>query len=347
MRMKSLGRTGIAISEICLGTMTWGEQNTEAQAFEQMDFSVDAGVNFFDTAEMYPTNPIRRETAGRTEEIIGNWLKARGKRDGIVIATKIVGKGNKTLRDGGPADGATMRLALEASLKRLGTDHVDLYQIHWPNRGSYHFRQNWGFTPSRQDRAQALDNLTDIVTTAGALVKEGKIRALGVSNDSAWGIAKMLEIAKETGGARVASVQNEYNLLDRKFDLDLAELVHHEEVSLLAFSPLATGILTGKYMDGVLPQGSRRTLTPDLGGRWQEHVEAPSRAYVELARAHGLDPAQMALAFALARPFMGSVIIGATTMEQLKTNLGAAGMTLSADLMAEINTIHRRYPQPI
>ena len=347
MKMKTLGRTGIAISEICLGTMTWGEQNTQAQAFEQMDFAADAGVNFFDTAEMYPTNPLRRETAGRTEEIIGAWLKDRGKRDDIVLATKIVGKGNRTVRDGGPADGASMRVALDASLKRLGTGHIDLYQIHWPNRGSYHFRQNWKFDASRQDRQQVLDNLADIVTTAGALVKEGKIRALGVSNDSAWGIAKMLEVAGSSGGARVASVQNDYNLLDRKFDLDLAELAHHEEVSLLAYSPLATGILTGKYLDGAVPEGSRRSITADLGGRWQEHVEAPMRAYVELARSHGLDPAQMALAFALSRPFMGSVIIGATTMAQLKTNLGAADVTLSKEVLDGIQAIHRQYPLAI
>ena len=261
MKMNPLGRTGIAISEICLGTMTWGEQNSEADGHAQMDHAVEQGINFFDTAEMYPTNPIRAETAGRTEEIIGSWLKARGRRDDIVIATKIVGKGNKTVRDGAPANALTIREAVENSLKRLGTDHIDLYQIHWPNRGSYHFRQNWAYAPWKQDKAQALADLEETVATADALVKEGKIRALGVSNDTVWGVAKMLEIAERSGGPRVASVQNEYNLMCRLFDTDWAELSHHEDVGLLTYSPLAAGILTGKYLDGAIPAGSRRSIT--------------------------------------------------------------------------------------
>lgn len=346
MKMNSLGRTGIAVSEICLGTMTWGEQNTEAEAHAQMDHAVEQGINFFDTAEMYPTNPLRAETAGRTEEIIGSWLKARGRRDDIVLATKIVGKGNKTVRDGEPANAKTLREAVEKSLKRLGTDHIDLYQIHWPNRGSYHFRQNWTFSPWKQDRAQALAELEETVATAGDMVKEGKLRALGVSNDSVWGVAKMLEIAERSGGARVASVQNEYNLMCRLFDTDWAELSHHEDVGLLAYSPLAAGILSGKYLDGAVPAGSRRSITENLGGRWQEHAVPAMEAYVKLARDSGLDPAQMALAWCLTRPFMTSVIIGATSMEQLKTNIGAKDVTLGADVLEAITAIHRRYPMP-
>ncbi|PHP68236.1 aldo/keto reductase [Zhengella mangrovi] len=346
MKMNSLGRTGIAVSEICLGTMTWGEQNTEAEAHAQMDHAVEQGINFFDTAEMYPTNPLRAETAGRTEEIIGSWLKARGRRDDIVLATKIVGKGNRTVRDGEPANAKTLREAVEKSLKRLGTDHIDLYQIHWPNRGSYHFRQNWTFSPWQQDRAQALADLEETVATAGDMVKEGKLRALGVSNDSVWGVAKMLEIAERSGGARVASVQNEYNLMCRLFDTDWAELSHHEDVGLLAYSPLAAGILSGKYLDGAVPAGSRRSITENLGGRWQEHAVPAMEAYVRLARDSGLDPAQMALAWCLTRPFMTSVIIGATSMEQLKTNIGAKDVTLGADVLEAIAAIHRRYPMP-
>ena len=346
MKMNPLGRTGIAISEICLGTMTWGEQNSEADGHAQMDHAVEQGINFFDTAEMYPTNPIRAETAGRTEEIIGSWLKARGRRDDIVIATKIVGKGNKTVRDGAPANALTIREAVENSLKRLGTDHIDLYQIHWPNRGSYHFRQNWAYAPWKQDKAQAQADLEETVATADALVKEGKIRALGVSNDTVWGVAKMLEIAERSGGPRVASVQNEYNLMCRLFDTDWAELSHHEDVGLLTYSPLAAGILTGKYLDGAIPAGSRRSITDNLGGRWQAHAIPAMEAYVGLARECGLDPAQMALAWCLAKPFMASVIIGATSMEQLKTNIAAKDVTLGADVLERIDAIHRHYPMP-
>ncbi|MBA89400.1 MAG: aldo/keto reductase [Phyllobacteriaceae bacterium] len=346
MKMKPLGRTGIAVSEICLGTMTWGEQNSEAEAHAQMDHAVSAGITFLDTAEMYPTNPIRAETAGRTEEFIGSWLKARGKRDDIVIASKIVGQGNKTVRDGEPANAKTLREAVEKSLARLGTDYIDLYQIHWPNRGSYHFRQNWTFKPWKQDKAQALADLEEIVGTAGDLIREGKLRALGVSNDSVWGVAKMLDIAEKDGGARVASVQNEYNLMCRLFDTDWAEFSHHEDVGLLAYSPLATGILTGKYMNDVVPAGSRRSITENLGGRWQEHAIPAMEAYVGLARENSLDPAQMALAWCLQRPFMTSVIIGATSMEQLRTNIGARDVVLGEDVLERIEAIHRRYPVP-
>jgi len=272
MKMNKLGRTGIAVSEICLGTMTWGVQNTEAEAHAQMDHAVAEGVNFFDTAEMYPTNPKTAETQGRTEEYIGTWFRKSGRRGDVVLASKITGDGVDWIRDGGPITAAAIREAVAGSLKRLKTDYIDLYQLHWPNRGSYHFRKSWNYDPSGQDTGKALEDTYEILETLSGLVKEGKIRAIGLSNDTAWGTMQFLDMAAKHGFPRVASIQNEYNLLCRYFDLDLAEVAHHEDVGLLAFSPLAGGLLTGKYQGGALPKGSRRTLTPDLGGRYTPHV---------------------------------------------------------------------------
>ncbi|RWX75883.1 aldo/keto reductase [Neorhizobium lilium] len=347
MKYRKLGRTDLSVSEICLGTMTWGTQNTEAEAHEQMDFAVEKGVNFFDTAELYPTTPVSAETYGRTEEIIGSWFKKTGKRDDIVLASKIAGSGRSHIRDGQDITPQTMREAVDASLRRLQTDRIDLYQIHWPNRGHYHFRGAWGFDASTQDRTQAAADILQILETAGELVKEGKIGTLGLSNETAWGTLKYLRTSDEKSLPRVASIQNEYNLLYRVFDLDMAEVAHHEDVGLLAYSPLAAGLLTGKYLDGSRPAGSRGTINQDLGGRLQPLQEPAVKAYQVLAAEHGLDFGQMALAFCLTRPFMASVIIGATTMEQLKTDIAAADVTLSADVMNAIAKIHRQYPMPI
>ncbi|WP_275790126.1 aldo/keto reductase [Pararhizobium gei] len=347
MKFKTLGRSGIAVSEICLGTMTWGSQNSELEAHEQMDHALEKGVNFLDTAELYPVTPLSAETQGLTEVYIGTWLRKRARRDDVVIATKVAGPGRPYIRGGSPASPATMRIALEDSLKRLQTDYVDLYQIHWPNRGHYHFRNAWTYDPSGQDRTAVADELLALLETLGDFVKAGKVRAIGVSNDTAWGIMKMLTFAERHSLPRLASVQNEYNLLYRSFDLDLAEVSHHEEVGLLAYSPLAAGLMSGKYLDGARPQGSRLTINGNLGGRYTEYQEQAVRAYVDLAQVHGLDPAQMQLAFSLTRPFMTSVIIGATSMEQLKLNIGAADVTLSADVMAEIGKLHRQFPAPI
>jgi aryl-alcohol dehydrogenase-like predicted oxidoreductase len=346
MQMNRLGDSDLMVSRLTLGTMTWGSQNSAEEAFAQIDAALDHGVNMLDTAEMYPTTPLTRETAGRTEEIVGEWLARSGRRGDILIATKITGEGNHSVRGGEPITPATLRAALEGSLRRLGTDVIDLYQLHWPNRGSYHFRKHWAFAPESQPRDLDEDFLA-ILRTLDAFRAEGKIRHIGVSNESAWGTGRFLHLAERHGLPRMVSIQNEYSLICRMFDTDLAELCHHEGVGLLAFSPLAAGLLTGKYHGGARPEGSRATIIETLGGRITEHVDAPVAAYVALAREHGLDPAQMAIAFAAERPFMASVIIGATTMEQLRTDLGAADLALSEEVRAGIAAIRRRHPMPL
>jgi aryl-alcohol dehydrogenase-like predicted oxidoreductase len=345
MKTLTLGKTGLTVSEICLGTMTWGTQNTEAEGHAQADMALEHGATFWDTAEMYPVNPVRADTVGRTEEIIGTWLAARGGRDRLVIATKVTGKG-QIVRPGQPITGATMRAAVEASLRRLQTDYIDLYQLHWPNRGSYHFRQAWDYAPEGIDKAAETASMTEILTTAQALVAEGKIRAIGLSNESVWGAARWLHLADSLGLPRMATVQNEYSLLCRQFDTDWAELSVIEDMPLLAFSPLATGLLSGKYAGDVIPDGSRRSLNPELGGRVTPQVFPAVAAYLGIAARHGLDPCQMAIAFCRTRPFTTIPIIGATTLEQLKTNLGAAELALSPGVLAEIAETHRAFPAP-
>jgi aryl-alcohol dehydrogenase-like predicted oxidoreductase len=347
MKYNPLGRTGISVSEICLGTMTWGSQNSEQDAHDQLDYAFSQGVNFIDTAELYPTTPLSPETYGDTERFIGSWMKARGNRDRVVLATKVAGPGRPYIRGGEPMSRAGILDAVDNSLSRLKTDYLDLYQLHWPNRGHYHFRNAWSYDPSNQDREQVAAELAEILETIGDIVKAGKVRALGLSNDTAWGTMRMLKLAEDRGLPRVASIQNEYNLLYRAYDLDLAEVSHHENIGLLAYSPLAAGLLTGKYLDGAKPEGSRLTRNGDLGGRYQPLQEPAVRAYVDLAKEHGVDPAQMALAFCLARPFMACVIIGATSMAQLKADIAAADLTLSADVMNGIGRIHRLYPAPM
>ncbi len=345
MQTLTLGKTGLTVSELCLGTMTWGTQNTEAEGHAQADLALDHGVTFWDTAEMYPVNPVRAETVGRTEEIIGTWLASRGGRDRLVIATKVAGKG-QIIRPGQPITGATMRAAVDASLKRLQTDYIDLYQLHWPNRGSYHFRQMWRYAPTGTDKAVETAQMTDILTTAQALVAEGKIRAIGLSNESVWGAARWLHLADSLGLPRMATVQNEYSLLCRQFDTDWAELSLIEDMPLLAFSPLATGLLSGKYAGDVIPDGSRRSLNPDLSGRVTPQVFPAVAAYLGVAARHGLDPCQMAIAFCRSRPFRTIPIIGATTLGQLRTNIGAAGLVLAPDVLADIAETHRSFPAP-
>jgi len=346
MRRMTLGRTGIEVSEFCLGTMTWGSQNTEDEGHAQIDMALDRGVDFLDTAEMYPTNPVLAETVGRTEEIIGSWNAKTGRRDDLVIATKIAGKGNAQVRDGAPITPEALRACVDASLGRLRTDRIDLYQLHWPDRGSYHFRQSWGYDPSRQDTAAVLAGMRAVAETLEELVNGGKVRAFGLSNETAWGTMQWLRIAGEIGGPRVAAVQNEYSLLCRIYDTDMAELSVHEGVTLLAFSPLAAGLLTGKYRGGAVPKGSRLSRTPGLGGRVTERVSPAVDAYHAVAERHGIDPVQMAIAFTRSRPFPTIPIVGATSLEQLSRVLGAAELVLPEEVLGDIATAHKAHPMP-
>ena len=344
MQRIALGTTGLNVSEICLGSMTWGSQNTEAEGHAQLDLARDHGVNFIDTAEMYPVNPVRAETVGRTEEIIGTWLAARGGRDGLVIASKITGEG-QVVRGGAPITAASLRSALEGSLRRLQTDVIDIYQLHWPNRSSYHFREHWNFAP-KAERAETRAHMLDVLGEAARLIAEGKIRHIALSNESVWGAAQWLSLAEAHGLPRMVTVQNEYSLLCRQFDTDWAELSVMEDMPLLAFSPLATGLLTGKYAGDVTPEGSRRSLNPTLSDRITPQVFPAVAGYLGVAARHGLDPAQMAIAWCRTRPFACLPIIGATSLEQLKTNLGAAGLVLSPEVLDEIDEVRRIHPMP-
>ncbi|MFC3615807.1 aldo/keto reductase [Lutimaribacter marinistellae] len=347
MQMNPLGRTGLMVSELCLGTMTFGTQTSQPEAHRQIDRALDAGINFIDTAEMYPVNPVSAETVGRTEEIIGNWIQENPARRGdYILATKHSGEGMKHFRDGAPISSKTIPEAIDSSLARLKTDYIDLYQFHWPNRGSYMFRQNWRYDPSPQRRDEIVDNMRDCLEALQAEVDKGRIRTFGLSNESAWGTAQWLRLAEETGAPRVASVQNEYSLLCRLYDTDMAELSVQEEVGLMAFSPLATGILTGKYQNGAIPEGSRKSLNPELGGRESPRVYDAAAAYLDIAKRHGLDPVHMALAWCRTRPFMMSAIFGATTFEQLERALGATEVSLSEEVVEEIEAAHRAHPMP-
>ncbi len=345
MQIKTLGRSGIEVTDICLGTMTWGSQNTEQEGHAQIAMARDAGITFMDTAEMYAV-PGSPQTSGRTEEIVGNWFAANKDRDRWVLATKIAGGGNAHIRGGRRPDATSVREALEASLRRLRTDYVDLYQIHWPARGHYNFENYWTYAPHRQDRADALDNMQEVLAALGDLVQEGKIRQIGVSNETTWGLAQWLKLSEAHNLPRMATIQNEYSLVRRMFDQDLAELSHYEDVGLLAYSPLAGGLLTGKYLDNATPAGSRRDYQKGFW-RLNPHSERATRDYHALAARHGLDPVQMAIAFCRSRPFMTSTIIGATSTDQLRQVLGAIDLVLSPELLSEIDAIHRDNPRPI
>lgn len=346
MKYNKLGSTNIKVSDICLGSMTWGTQNNETEAHAQINYALDQGVNFIDTAEMYPANPISAETQGSTETIIGNWIKKSGMRDKIVLATKVTGEGLKWVQDGIPISPQKIRTSLEGSLQRLQTDYIDLYQLHWPNRGSFHFRQNWNYDPGSQNREQTREHIFETLQALGAMVKEGKIRSIGLSNESCWGTSQFLQIAETNGFPRVASIQNEYSLMYRHHDLDLAELSHNEQVGLLPFSPLACGMLTGKYHKGARPPGSRLTINADLHGRINNDTWTVVDKYVALAREHSLDPTQMAIAFCNQRPFVDSSIIGATSVEQLHSSLPASDLQLSKEVLDGIQQIYRQHPMP-
>ena len=347
MKYKLLGNSEIKVSEICLGSMNWGTQNSEAEGHQQMDYSLDQGVNFFDTAEMYPANPTSAATQGRTEEIIGSWFKFSARRDQVVLATKITGEGLKWVQDGVPISPEKIRISIEGSLKRLQTDYIDLYQLHWPNRGSYHFRQAWHFDPTAQNKQKTRAHILETLAALKELIEQGKIRQIGLSNETCWGTGQFLQIADSNDLPRVVSIQNEYSLMYRAHDLDLAEFSHNEQVGLLPYSPLSCGMLSGKYRDGEKPAGSRITINPDLYGRVNQQANAATDDYVDVAQKHGLDPSQMALAFCHQRPFVTSTIIGATSLEQLAINIGSADVKLSSEILDDIHRVYRRYPAPI
>lgn len=346
MQMTKLGRTDIEVSKFCLGSMTWGTQNTTAEGHAQIDRALEAGINFVDTAEMYPVNPLSAETQGATETVIGDWFAGGGARARMVLATKHSGEGIKYVRDGAPITAQSIPQAIDGSLKRLKTDYIDLYQFHWPNRGSYMFRKNWTYDPSDQNRAETMAHMEDTLGALQAEVKRGTIRHFGLSNESAWGMAQWAEAAKRTGGPRPISVQNEYSLMCRMADTDVAEACINERIDMFAFSPLATGLLTGKYQGGAVPEGSRLSLNEDLGGRKGPRAFEAVDAYLKVAETHGLDPVHMALAWCCQRPFMGAVIFGATKMSQLETALGAADLRLSDEVLTALDEVNRTHPLP-
>ena len=345
MQFKNLGQSELRVSSYCLGTMTFGESTSEKDGHEQMDLSIDAGINFFDTAEMYPTCPLRAETTGDTEIIIGNWIdKNRSKRSDIILATKISGIGYEAVRSGEGINKDSIKVAIEGSLQKLKTDYVDLYQLHWPNRGSYHFRQNWNYNPSNQDTKKANENIFEVLESLSEIQKEGKIRYIGLSNETCWGTIQFLKYLKNFPNLKLVSTQNEYSLLCRLYDLDMAEMSHHENISLLAYSPLAGGFLTGKYLDGSVPKNSRLSRVSSLFGRINENSTLAVKEYVSLARSFNLEPVHMALAFCNQRPFMGSVIFGATDKLQLTKIINGLDIVLSDELLDEINKLYKKFP---
>ena len=346
MKKHKLGGSALEVTPLCLGSMTWGTQNTAEEGHAQIDRALDAGINFIDTAEMYPVNPVSAETTGRTERIIGLWLERDGRRNDVVIATKHSGAGMAHLREGAPISSKTIAETVEGSLRRLKTDYIDLYQFHWPNRGSYMFRKNWTYDPSDQNRADTVAHMEDAMGALQAEVKRGTIRHFGLSNESAWGMTQWAEAARRTGGPRPISVQNEYSLLCRLADTDVAEACVNESIDMFSFSPMAAGLLTGKYQGGKVPEGSRLSLNNDLGGRKTKRAFEAVDAYLKVARDHDLNPVHMALAWCMQRPFMGSVIFGATSMEQLETALGAADVTLNDQVLTALDEVNKAHPLP-
>jgi aryl-alcohol dehydrogenase-like predicted oxidoreductase len=352
MKYSNLGRTGLSVSRVCLGTMTWGEQNSEADGHEQMDYAVDQAVNFFDTAEMYAV-PTSAPTYGRTEEIIGTWFKKTGKRKDIILATKVAGPGNAWVRGGSDLTGKSVHEAIEGSLRRLQTDYIDLYQLHWPNRKHPHFgKSHAGSVDFAADDTQAIeDNLLDILKALGDVVKAGKVRHIGLSDDTAWGIMKYNALTEKHDLPRMQSIQNEFSLLCRSDDPYVAETCVREDVSYLPWSPLAAGMISGKYRNGARPAGTRWAVSKVLNDKFVSFRDTPAAnsavdGYHQVAARHGLDVCQMALKFVDMQNFVTSTIIGATTMDQLKSNIAAFDISLSADVMKDIDAVYREFPIP-
>ena len=344
MNYKKLGSTNVDVSTICLGTMTWGEQNSKADGFEQMDYAIDNGVNFWDTAEIYAI-PMREETYGETENIIGEWFKKTKKRDKVILATKVSGPTSKEyIRGGGCSyDKKSMSEALEKSLKRMQTDYIDLYQLHWPERNTNFFGKQGYEHDSNEKNWIAFE---EILENLKKFVDEGKIRYVGLSNETAWGLAKCLELSKLKNLPKMMAVQNPYNLLNRTYEVGLAEISVREQSGLLAYSPLAFGYLTGKYRNNNMPKGSRIDLFKDFTRYNNENSIKAIEEYYKISQKFNLDFAQMSIKFCEIQPFVTSVIIGATTMQQLKTNVESLNVNLNNEIINEINEIQKIYPNP-
>ena len=342
MNYRKLGNTNLEVSTICLGTMTWGEQNTQEEGFDQMDFALDQGVNFWDTAELYAVPP-RKETFGHTETIIGNWFEKSKKRDKVILASKIAGPSRKYLRNGENSFvGPNLEEALNNSLKRLKTDYIDLYQLHWPERnvnnfgklGYVHKENNW-------------NQFEDVLGELKKYIDKGKIRYAGLSNETPWGTLKYLEISKDNNLPRMMCVQNPYNLLNRSYEVGLAEISIREKIGCLAYSPLASGYLSGKYRNKAFPKGSRMERDFDFWTRYRKpNIDEAVEEYFKISNEHNLDMSQMSIKFCEIQDFVTSVIIGATTMEQLKTNIESVNVNLSDDVIKKINKIQTIYPNP-
>lgn len=345
MEFRELGTTGLKVSALCLGTMTWGEQNTQDEAFAQMDLAVEAGINFFDTAEMYAVPPTAK-SYGTTETIIGNWFRARpGMRDRIVLASKVCGQADwlPHVRDGKPRlDRKHIEAAIDGSLKRLQTDRLDLYQMHWPDRNTNYF----GKLGYRHDAAELQTPIAETLGVLADLVKAGKVRHVGASNETPWGTMRYLAESDARGLPRIASVQNPYNLLNRTYEIGMAEISHRERVSLLVYSPLAFGVLSGKYLGGARPEGARISLFKRFSRYTNPQAEIATAKYLALAREHGIDPVQMALQYVTTRPFVTSNIIGATSVAQLRQNIASTQLVLSEDVLKGIEAIHVEQPNP-
>lgn len=345
MIYRPLGTTDLKVSAICLGTMTWGGQNTEAEGHEQMDYALSQGVNFFDTAEMYAVPPSA-ETYGKTETIIGTWFAKRKNRSNVILATKIGGNGLGWMHNGGDINRESILSSVEGSLTRLKTDYIDLYQFHWPNRGSYHFGQFWNQKIKNSSNEQEAENFLECLETLKELIAAGKIRHFGLSNETAWGTMQYLRLSEKHNLPRVQSIQNEYSLMYRLHEPDLMEISVREKVGLLAWSPLASGMITGKYANGARPPGSRWTLSSRYNQRDMPQAHAAVARYLEIAKKQNLDVAQMAISFVLSRPFTTAAIIGATNMAQLRTNIDAHKLTLSKEVLEDIAAARRDFPIP-
>ena len=342
MNYKKLGNTDLEVSTICLGTMTWGEQNTQNEAFEQMDFALDKGVNFWDTAELYAVPP-RKETYGDTEKIIGNWFENTKKREEVILATKVAGPSRDYLRNGENSFiGKNLENALHNSLKRLKTDYIDLYQLHWPERKVNSFGK-LGYTHEENEWNQ----FEDVLSELNKFVSEGKIRYVGLSNETPWGAMSYLKISKDKNLPRMMSIQNPYNLLNRTYEIGLSEVSIRENIGCLSYSPLASGYLTGKYRNKNFPKGSRMERDWDFWTRYRKpNTEEAVELYYQISKKHNLDMSQMSIKFCEIQDFMTSVIIGATSMEQLKTNIESVNVNLSNDVIKEINKVQAIYPNP-